>query len=306
MSEFNDVTAGKNFCELTPEQGLDYACEDAEVALDLWLGYSEGMEAYPFMESTYWDLEMPFIRVLRHIMDTGMELDKEFLLMYSGELSSRMEPLQKEWDFLSGGINFRSPLQMQHWYKEGLWDTKGVKYNKKTDLYSCKADYVKVHAKKCKKGSLGRAAAETLLGMRRLSKLTSTYTTNFVAIANQYPDGRLHTDLRHEGAATGRLSSSNPNLANIPVRTEEGAEILRAFRAPPNFKLLSSDYSQIELRVLAHLAGPGKLLDAYLEGADVHQRTADMLGLSRDDAKTLIFAVIYGATGVETGTRGLG
>lgn len=293
MSSFNDVVGDGVFADLSPLEGLDYACEDAEVAYKLSERFFPDMAKYQGMESGYYYRELPFVRVLRDMQDTGFPVNREFLAEYAEVLQARQAPLLEEWEFLTNGININSSTQLQALYENGNWPTAGVP--KTARGYSTAAEYVRGHLSSSATTPLGRVLAELRLDVAETSKLLSTYTDKMVYLADQYPDGRLHTDVHHTGTETGRISSSYPNLTNIPTRTEAGAELLKAFVAPEGHKLMSADYSQIELRVLAHLSGDPLLTKAYTQGLDIHQVTADAASVSRSQGKTLNFAVVYGA-----------
>ena len=303
MSSFNDVVGEGTFADLTPEQGLDYACEDAEVALWLYKGSKGHMDAFPGMEHGYRTRELPFIHVLRRMQDTGFPIDRDYFETYARELEAQLGPLLEEWAFLTKGININSGTQLQALYEDGHWPTADVP--KTARGYSTAAEYVRGHATSRASTPLGRVLAEIRLEVAEASKLLSTYTDKMIYLADQYPDGRLHTDVHHTGTATGRISSSYPNLTNIPTRTEAGAKLLNAFVAPEGFDMLSADYSQIELRVMAHRSQDPRLLHAYRNGLDIHQVTADAAEVSRANGKTLNFAVGYGA-GPRKLTRAMG
>jgi DNA polymerase-1 len=241
------------------------------------------------------DVEMPLVRVLADIERRGMLVDVEHLRRLSAEFTARMDALMHEIHVLAGGVfNINSPPQLRSVLFERLGlPTRGVKRGK-TGL-STDVDV------------LTRLAAEhplpaKILDYRALSKLKSTYLDALPAAVNPLT-GRLHTSFNQSGAATGRLSSSEPNLQNIPIRGEEGRRIRAAFVAPAGAVLIAADYSQIELRVLAHLSGDPALVDAFTRGQDIHTRTAAevfdvMPGLVSADqrraAKVINFGILYG------------
>ncbi len=290
---FNEVTGGRNFDELLPEEGAEYACYDAYDALRLWERFSDDMSKYEGMEEAFWKREMPFTRVIRHMEDTGMAVDVPTIRRLEERYSTELVPLLEEWNFLTDGMNPRSSKQLQRFYNDGTWSTKGIQ-RKKTG-FSTDSDSIEFQLRVRKPGSLGHVLAELRLRIQLLSKLLSTYTGKMVYLSEQYPDKRLHCSFNHTGTATGRISSNYPNLLNFPVRTEEGQALLEAFHSPSG-AFVSADFSQIELRVLAHLTGEPALVKAYTTGGDVHQTTADMLGMDRFTGKTVNFAVMYGAT----------
>ncbi|HSQ00716.1 MAG TPA: DNA polymerase I [Candidatus Dormibacteraeota bacterium] len=241
------------------------------------------------------EVEMPLVRVLAAIERRGMLVDVEHLRRLSAEFAARMDALMRDIHALAGGeFNINSPPQLRSVLFERLsLSTRGVKRGK-TGL-STDVDV------------LTRLAAEhplpaKILDYRALSKLKSTYL-DALPLAVNPATGRLHTSLNQSGAATGRLSSSEPNLQNIPIRGEEGRRIRAAFVAPPGAILIAADYSQIELRVLAHLSGDPALVDAFTSGQDIHTRTAAEVfnvlpGLVSPDqrraAKVINFGILYG------------
>ena len=241
------------------------------------------------------DVEMPLVRVLAAIERRGMLVDVDLLRSLSAEFAARLDALMHEIHALAGGeFNINSPPQLRSVLFERLGlSTRGVKRGK-TGL-STDVDV------------LTRLAAEhplpaRILDYRALSKLKSTYLDALPAAVNP-ATGRLHTSFNQSGAATGRLSSSEPNLQNIPIRGEEGRRIRAAFTAPAGAVLIAADYSQIELRVLAHLSGDPALVDAFTRGQDIHTRTAAevfdvMPGLVSADqrraAKVINFGILYG------------
>jgi DNA polymerase-1 len=241
------------------------------------------------------EIEMPLVRVLAAIEHRGMLIDLEHLASLSREFAARMDAMVADIYALAGGpFNIGSPPQLRTvlFDKLGL-SKKGVRRGKTG--FSTDVDV------------LTRLAAEhplpgKILEYRALAKLKSTYLDALPAAVNP-TTGRLHTSLNQTGAATGRLSSSEPNLQNIPIRGEEGRRIREAFVAPPGSVLIAADYSQIELRVLAHLSGDPALIDAFARGQDIHARTAaEVFGVGpervtadmRRAAKVINFGVLYG------------
>jgi DNA polymerase I-like protein with 3'-5' exonuclease and polymerase domains len=291
---FKEVTGGRSWDEMyaTAQETIDYACADAEDAADLFEMFEPEMAQYPGMTRTFWDVEMPHAFALRNVEDTGWELDRPFCERLEGELRAIVEPLEEEWEWATGGLNYNSPKQLQTLFENGTWDPGRVGRTKSGAL-STDGESLEALAK-VRKGS-GAHLAKILLSLRESSKLLNTYAKKFIPLADQYPSKRLHCNYTHVGTRTGRLSSSYPNMTNVPARSEAGKRILEAFVPPPGFVLLSADYSQIELRTLAHLAGRGALFEGYRAGADVHQITADHIGRERADGKTVNFAAAYGA-----------
>lgn len=282
----------ESFQVVTPERGAYYACDDAIAALILGDLYTPRLKGWD-LESWFRDVEMPFVWVLRHIEDQGLDLDVEGLLQYAKELEPKVIQAKKEFELLTGGCLISSPKQIQKLFDDGFWPREGIKKTK-TGALKADAEAVELVLSNTVPGSDAYQAAKAKQTYATLSKLTSTYSHGLVWIAEQYPDGKLHTSLMHTGTETGRLSSSYPNVQNIPVRTPEGKELLKYIAAPPGYLYGSADFSQIELRVLAHFAG-GVLREAYVAGKDLHQATAEQTGLTRSQGKTINFSKVYGA-----------
>ena len=298
MSSFDDTTGGMDFGQLLPKDGLDYACEDAEAALRLGREVVTPRLREWGLEDWYRDVEMPFLFLLREMEDAGMALDRERHGRIIEGLEGTARELAERWEFLTD-VSITSPKQLGTLYEQGIWDPAGVP--RKATGPSTEAEYVRWQLDRCPPGSLGHRLASIKLDHAQVTKLAGTYGRKLVDLADQYPDGRLHTNFLQTGTATGRLSSSYPNLQNIPKRTDLGKRIREAFVPAPGHVYLSADYSQIELRIMAHFAGSGRLLDGYRAGTDVHQETADLassllnLPFTRDQGKTGNFAPIYGA-----------
>jgi DNA polymerase-1 len=252
------------------------------------------LEAAPRLASLYRDIEMPLVPVLSRIERTGVLVDVELLAVQSGELAARMfEIEQAAHDAAGHRFNLGSPKQIQ----AILYDELKLPILKKTPTGQPSTDE-----------SVLQDLAEhyqlpqLILDYRSMSKLKSTYTDRLGEQVNAVT-GRVHTSYHQAIAATGRLSSSDPNLQNIPVRTAEGRRIRQAFIAPPGYRILAADYSQIELRIMAHLSGDSSLLAAFAEETDVHRATAaEVFGFApeevtaeqRRSAKAINFGLIYG------------
>lgn len=295
--DFLATTGGRSVAECTPEEVTEYACYDAIDALELFDKFYGEMDKYPGMEHGYWNREMMFMRVIRHMEDTGMYVDPAIIETLKEAYSEELTPLLEEWDFLTDGCNPNSSKQLQRFYEDGTWKTRGIA--KTTTGYSTKADYIEMQQALCKEGSLGYVLADLRLRIAGVSKLLNTYCGKMIWLSEQYDDKMLHCNFNHTGTVTGRISSDYPNLMNIPVRTEAGKRLLKAFTTPPDGKwdcLVASDFSQLEPRILAHFAGSGKLRDAFLSGKDLHQQTADLIGRSRFVGKTTLLATMYGST----------
>lgn len=288
---FEGLTKGANFGVLDPtgEEAVRYACDDAIAALLLGIGSEPVIQSWG-LKDWYLDVEMPFVRVLRHMTDTGIPIDRTLAQKLGDDLSNQAS---------KAAVKFRaqfdadpaSPKQLQTLFDRGIWPTEGVKRGKTG--YSTDASTIDHFSGYLPDGP-GKEAATLLLTIRECSKASSTYTTNLVVLADQYPDGRLHPSYHQTGTVTGRLSSSYPNGQNMPSRSDVAKSIMTMFAADEGMTFGSADYSQIDLRVLSHFAG-GVLQKGYQDGTDVHQATADLVGCDRNTGKTINFAKVYGA-----------
>ena len=295
---YEDV-AGKGakqlpFAEVPVETAGEYSAEDADVALQLHRTLWPRIEAVPALRALYEQIEQPLVPVLLDMEHTGVLVDADRLRRQSHELSKRLLELQGQAHAAAGGpFNVDSPKQLQ----EILFGKLGLPVTRKTStgqpstaedvLEELAGDY-----------ELPRLVLE----YRGMAKLRSTYTDKLPGQVNPRT-GRVHTSYHQAVAATGRLSSTDPNLQNIPIRTPEGRRIRQAFVAPPGHLILAADYSQIELRIMAHLSGDEGLLAAFAADRDVHQATAaEVFGVApaevsadqRRAAKAINFGLIYG------------
>ena len=297
--KFKDVTGtGKTritFDQVPLDKALDYAAEDADVTGRLHRLLKPRLVA-EHMAGVYETIERPLIPVLEQMERTGIRVEAGQLKRLSDDFAVRLEGLQEKIHGLAGHpFNVGSPKQLG----EVLFDEMGLpgaKKSGKTDAYVTSADVLEDLA------AQGHDLPARVLDWRQLAKLKNTYTDTLVGEINP-ATGRVHTSYNQTGASTGRLSSSNPNLQNIPVRTEEGRKIRRAFVAEKGWTLLSADYSQIELRLLAHVAGIEALKDAFRDGIDIHALTASQVfgvpvegmdPMVRRQAKAINFGIIYG------------
>ena len=286
---------GPKTFDLVPiEQAATYAAEDAEVTWRLWEVLKPRL---PFAKVTrvYETLERPLVPVLAEMERHGIKVDRNQLSRLSGSFAQRMAALEDEIHGLAGGkFNVASPKQLG----EVLFDQMSLPGGKKgkTGAYATGADILEELA------AQGHDLPARVLDWRQISKLKSTYTDALQAAINPRT-GRVHTSYSIAGANTGRLASTDPNLQNIPVRTEAGRRIREAFVAEEGNLLLSLDYSQIELRILAHVADIPALKEAFRQGLDIHAMTAsEMFGVPiegmpshiRRQAKAINFGVIYG------------
>ena len=296
-----EEVAGKGVKQITFDQvPLDeagpYAAEDAEVTVRLHSFFTPRLAERSSLQRVYEEIEMPLVPVLSAMERRGVRVDAERLRVLSEELAVRMDALEREAHEAAGGpFNLQSPKQIQAILFDG--DRLGLPVRTKTPTgQPSTADAVLQ--------DLARefALPRIILDHRALSKLRSTYTVALVASVNG-ATGRVHTSYHQAVASTGRLSSSAPNLQNIPVRTAEGRRIRQAFVPPPGFRLLAADYSQIELRIMAHLSGDEGLVGAFAAGRDIHRATAaevggieeaEVDGELRRRAKAVNFGLIYG------------
>ena len=285
------VPKGKNFTDVPLETAVKYGSEDADFTWQLWQIFEEELKKNNLF-SLFTDLEMPILPILAQMEMTGIHIEKSELAEYSKDLSSQIEKLQSEiYDLVGHEFNIASPKQLQ----EVLFIERGLETGKKTKTgYSTDTAVLEELAEK-------DPVPAKILEFRKLSKLLSTYVDALPSLTDK--NGRIHTNFIQTGTATGRLSSRDPNLQNIPVRDENGRKIRKAFDAEKNKLLISADYSQIELVILAHLSKDKNLCNAFLSGNDVHKATAAMIfGVSPEEvqpemrrtAKTINFGVIYG------------
>jgi DNA polymerase-1 len=282
------------FAQVVLDDATRYAAEDADITLRLHRVLAPKLAAEPGLESVYRDIEMPLVPVLARIEANGVRVDADELRRQSADLSRRMLAAQRKATELAGrSFNLDSPKQLQAL----LFDELGLPAVVKTPTGQPSTNEEALEAI-ADQHELPRV----ILEYRALAKLRSTYTDKLPDMI--HPDtGRVHTSYHQAGAATGRLSSSDPNLQNIPIRTEDGRRIRRAFVAPPGRKLVACDYSQIELRIMAHLSGDPGLVGAFASGVDVHRATAaevfgrkleEVTGNERRAAKAINFGLMYG------------
>jgi DNA polymerase-1 len=295
---FEDV-AGKGakqigFQEVSIEQATEYAAEDADITLRLHQCLSEQLLQYPRLWDLYQQIEIPLLGVLTRIEENGVLIDCAMLAKQSMELANRMIGIEQQAHDLAGSsFNIGSPKQIQ----EILYDRLKLPVLKKTPKGQPSTDESVLQEL-----AIDYALPRLILEYRSMSKLKSTYTDKLPQQVN-HRTGRVHTSYHQAVAATGRLSSTDPNLQNIPIRSEEGRKIRQAFIAPNGYKIVAADYSQIELRIMAHLSGDAGLLAAFSQGVDVHSATAaevfevDLDQVTADlrrSAKAINFGLIYG------------
>jgi DNA polymerase I len=295
---FEDI-AGKgakqlSFNQISLEQAGPYAAEDAEITLALHQALYPQLEAIEGLKHVYQEIDKPLLSLLSKIERTGAVVDAHLLGEQSQELAERIVALEREaYDLAGEEFNLSSPKQLQAIFFEKLElpiikkTPKGQPSTAEPVLQELALDY---------------PLPKLILEHRSLAKLKSTYTDKLPQLINPSTK-RIHTSYHQAVTATGRLSSSDPNLQNIPIRSEEGRRIRQAFVAPKGYKLIAADYSQIELRIMAHLSQDKGLLDAFAQGKDVHRATAaevfdvavdEVTSDQRRKAKAINFGLIYG------------
>lgn len=298
MISFEDVAGkGKNqrtFNQVPLGDALDYAAEDADITLRLYEIFQPLLAADPTAKKLFDDIEMPLMPVLLKMERHGVLIDSDQLHQQSDVLSKRIAELEEQAHLLAGeAFNLSSPKQLQTIFFEKLnlpmieKTPKGQPSTSESVLQALAVNY---------------KLPQCILEHRSLSKLRSTYTDKLPERVNP-KTGRLHCSYNQAVTATGRLSSTHPNLQNIPIRTPAGRQVRQAFIAPDGYQIVSADYSQIELRIMAHLSQDAGLLKAFADGLDIHQATAaevfevalsEVTALQRRHAKAVNFGLIYG------------
>lgn len=294
-----EAIAGKGKKQLTFNQiDLDtagrYAAEDADVTLQLHLKMWPQLEKVAGPLNIFKNVEMPLVPVISRIERNGVKIDPAILHTHSGELTKRLAELERKAHEIAGeAFNLSSTKQLQ----TILFEKQGIKPLKKTP-----GGAPSTSEEVLEELALDYPLPKVILEYRGLAKLKSTYTDKLPLMISPVT-GRVHTSYHQAVTATGRLSSTDPNLQNIPVRNEEGRRIRQAFIAPEDYVILSADYSQIELRIMAHLSRDKGLLSAFAEGKDIHRATAaevfglpleSVTGEQRRSAKAINFGLIYG------------
>lgn len=289
---------GKNqltFDKIEIEKAAEYAAEDADVTMKLHQVLWENLAKEPELVKLFDEIEMPLVSVLSRIERNGVLIDPKKLLTQSAEIEKRLQEIEQLVHSEAGqSFNLASTKQLQ----EILFEKLGLPVLKKTPkgAPSTNEEVLEGLAQK------GHIVPKLLMEHRGLSKLKSTYTDKLPQLINK-KTGRVHTSYNQAVTATGRLSSSDPNLQNIPIRNEEGRRIRQAFIAREGYKIVAADYSQIELRIMAHLSNDEGMIKAFAEGKDIHQATAaEIFGVALDEvtseqrrsAKAINFGLIYG------------
>jgi DNA polymerase-1 len=283
-----------SFSQVDLETACRYAAEDADVTLRLHHALWPLLQSQPTLLKVYEDIEIPLVPVLAGMEQRGVLIDVNELRKQSQQLGKRMHELQKDaWQSAGREFNLDSPKQLQ----AILFDELGLAAKLKTPTGQPSTNEEALEAI-----ADDHALPRLILEYRGLAKLRSTYTEKLAEIVNPRT-GRVHTSYHQGAVATGRISSNDPNLQNIPVRTEEGRRIRQAFIAPEGWLVMAADYSQIELRIMAHLSGDEGLVRAFQEGGDIHRATAaEVFGLEpeavtsnqRRAAKAINFGLMYG------------
>lgn len=282
------------FDQVELQRATDYAAEDADITLQLHLAMWPEIETDASLQRVYHDIELPTSVVLQKIERNGVLINKDLLNAQSNEIGKRLLELeQNAYELAEQPFNLNSPKQLG----EIFFGKLGLPVVKKTPSGAPSTD-----EEVLQKLAEDYPLPKVLLEYRGLAKLKSTYTDKLPKMVNAQT-GRVHTNYAQAVAVTGRLASNDPNLQNIPVRTAEGRRIREAFVAAPEHVIISADYSQIELRIMAHISGDASLLKAFADGEDVHKATAaEIFGVALDDvtseqrryAKVINFGLIYG------------
>ena len=288
---------GKNqltFNQIPLEKAAEYAAEDADVTMKLQQVLWEKLSKEPSLEKLFKEMELPLLGVLSRMERRGVLIDSDALFLQSNEIANRLSELEEQAYVLAGQpFNLASTKQLQ----EILFDKLGLPVIQKTPKGA-----PSTNEEVLEELAFSHELPKVLVEHRGLSKLKSTYTDKLPQMVNPQT-GRVHTSYHQAVTATGRLSSSDPNLQNIPIRNEEGRRIRQAFIAREGFTVVAADYSQIELRIMAHLSQDQGLINAFTQGKDIHRSTAaEIFGVALDDvtseqrrnAKAINFGLIYG------------
>ena len=282
------------FSEVSIDKATEYSCEDVDISLRLYNFFWKKISGNENLKNIYMDIEIPLIKVLSKMERSGVLVDKKGLLEYSKELNIELNKIEKSCYKISlHDFNINSPKQLQ----EVLYEEQSLPVLKKTPSGKPSTD-----EETLQELSIEYELPRLILEYRSLSKLKSTYTDK-LPIQISERTGRVHTSYQQAVTSTGRLSSTSPNLQNIPIKTQQGKRIRESFIAKKSYKVLSADYSQIELRIMAHLSKDKNLCNSFLNMEDVHTATAsEVFGIEvskvtneqRRAAKTINFGLIYG------------
>lgn len=297
--QFKDIAGTgkkqKTFNQIGLEDASPYAAEDADITLQLHQTLLPKLQAEPTLNEVFTNIEMPLLPVLAKIERNGVLIDRQMLADHSYELGKKLIELEQQAHLIAGTeFNLNSSKQLQVVLFENL-DLPILKKTPKGQPSTAEPVLIQLAEE-------GHEMPNLILEYRSLAKLKSTYTDALPKQINP-STGRVHTSYQQAVASTGRLSSTEPNLQNIPIRSAEGRRIRQAFIAQPGYQLLAADYSQIELRIMAHLSDDANLLNAFSEGKDIHQATAaeifntqldEVTKEQRRSAKAVNFGLIYG------------
>lgn len=293
-TEYEDIVAkGQTFADVPLEKAADYGAEDSDFTFQLWQLFKKELVAEK-LDTIFYSLEMRVLPVLARMENAGIHIDKKALAEYKVELEAAIALKQSQiYKEVGHEFNIASTKQLQ----QVLFEERGLVPGKKTRTgYSTDTSVLEELSLRT-----SDPVPQMILDYRGATKLLSTYVETLPLLADK--DGRIHTSFLQTGTATGRLSSKDPNLQNIPVRDDSGRRIRSAFTAVPGTVLISADYSQIELVVLAHLSGDKNLCSAFIDGVDVHKATASLIYGVKPDAvtpdmrrfaKTVNFGIMYG------------
>ncbi len=294
---------GKNqqkMSEVDIEKIAQYSSEDAVITFRLFKKIKKQLIKSK-LEKLFKEIEMPIIPVLTKMEKNGVKIDEKFLKILSEKLKVRIKQLENKICKISNcNFNLNSPIQLKEILFNKLKIADGLEIKKK--LRKLKTGGYSTDAKSLEKLKTYHPIIKLIIEHRELSKLKNTYTDSLPKLINKKTE-RIHTSFNQTITATGRLSSSDPNLQNIPTRTEIGREIRKAFVAAKGYQLISADYSQIELRIIAHLSGDKKMIDSFIKGEDIHQKTAAEVNEvssknvsyeMRQAAKATNFGIVYG------------
>ena len=296
MTPFKEIIPAKNatFDEVPVEVATTYAAEDTDTTLRLSELFAPELEATK-LSALYREVELPLMQVLADMELAGVRIDSNYLAKMGVELQKQLDGISAAiYEAAGGKFNINSPKQLA----EVLFDQLGLPSGGRTAKTGSRSTKAQV----LEKLAADHPIASQVIEYRELAKLKGTYVDSLPTLVNP-KTGRLHASFNQTVAATGRLSSSNPNLQNIPIRSEVGRQIRRAFIPADGCVLLTADYSQIELRIMAHLSGDQHLKAAFQKGGDIHRATASEIfrvppeevnGKQRDRAKVINFGIIYG------------
>ncbi len=289
---FEETFKDKELSSCSPSEVVEYACKDAEWSLALGVSFQAKLSEWSLWKH-FIDVEMPFVEVLLDMESAGMAIDRAGIVTLEGTLQEAADRASAEWDFILPDVSITSGKQIaERMFGGGHWPTKKA-LKTKGGGYATTREVMEKMLEECPPGTLGHEAARIKLEYQAAAKYLSTYTHTLIEAAENYPDGRLHPSFHHTGTATGRLSCSLPNLQNIPARTEMGKAIKACFVPAPGNVFVAADYSQIEPRVLAHYIG-GTFAEVYRNGQDIYKTIGATVGCTRDQAKTLVLAMMYG------------